>query len=163
MSCQWKQIIERMHGEGEKKLIEDDNWRLRYLCCFSDKVEACHNEPSSSSAHHLHSQRPLVLCCQDDLCNLSAQQVQLRFNSALRNRNDSSSDAKSSSSSGNQQRYKQADNLFQKGIQIFPTLKPTLFSPIVVFIQRDCDDDLLLTLDQVDESTWILAAESIIH
>lgn len=59
----------------------------------SDNVEACHNEPSSSSAQHLHSQRPLVLCCQDDLCNLSAQQVQLRFNSALRNRNGSSSSA----------------------------------------------------------------------
>lgn len=75
---------------------------IQYL--NSDQTEtACHNEPSASSSNsnnnrhathhkqqpHLHPQRPLVLCCQDDLCNYSAQQVELRFNSAFKGRNES--------------------------------------------------------------------------
>jgi len=64
----------------------------------SDKSETCHNQPSKSRGHHhsnpahrhLHPQKPLVLCCQDDLCNYGAQQVELRFNSVLlKGRNES--------------------------------------------------------------------------
>jgi hypothetical protein len=69
------------------------------LCQYwnSDKSETFHNQPSKRGHHHsnpahrhLHPQKSLVLCCQDDLCNYGAQQVELRFNSILlKGRNES--------------------------------------------------------------------------
>lgn len=62
--------------------------------------QVCHKQsthPHNGAGHrHLHPQKPLVLCCQDDLCNYGAQQVQLRLDSVVQqhgpghNRNDSS-------------------------------------------------------------------------
>lgn len=83
--------------------------RSRHGCLelLSSDHQVCHSSSSHNNGrhavghHHLHPQRPLVLCCQDDLCNYGAQQVQLRLDSAVstHNRNESTS----SSSSGVQE------------------------------------------------------------
>ncbi|KAK4018444.1 uncharacterized protein LOC116916606 [Daphnia magna] len=83
--------------------------RSRHGCLelLSSDHQVCHSSQSHNNGRHaaghrhLHPQRPLVLCCQDDLCNYGAQQVQLRLDSAVQtgNRNDSSS----SSSTGVQE------------------------------------------------------------
>ncbi|XP_046635617.1 uncharacterized protein LOC124314453 [Daphnia pulicaria] len=77
--------------------------RSRHGCLelLSSDHQVCHSSQAHGNGrhaaghHHLHPQRPLVLCCQDDLCNYGAQQVQLRLDSAVQthggHRNDSTS------------------------------------------------------------------------
>jgi len=81
------------------------------LITSSDQSEAvCHHHHQSTERrqHHKHQQqqhqqhqRPTVLCCQDDLCNYGAQQVQLMLlNSAVQPTHRSNESSPSTSSGG---------------------------------------------------------------
>lgn len=64
--------------------VDDSRLRKRRDFLLSEKpAEACHQHAKEHQQKHgHHPQRPLVICCQDDLCNYGSQHVQIRLYAA---------------------------------------------------------------------------------